>query len=34
MIAKPKTIKGVKYVPYGYYLKYGKIKPKKRKERK
>ena len=28
MIAKPKTIKGVKYVPYGYYLKYGKINPK------
>ena len=28
MIAKPKTIKGIKYVPYGYYLKYGKINPK------
>ena len=28
MIAKPLTIKGIKYVPYGYYLKYGKINPK------
>jgi hypothetical protein len=28
MITKPKIIKGVKYVPYGYYLKYGKINPK------
>ena len=22
------AIKGIKYVPYGYYLKYGKINPK------
>ena len=28
ILTKPFTYKGVKYVPYGYYLKYGKINPK------